>query len=217
MGLKNKLLILLGITLCCFSFFFILVIPIIGIILLLLAIFLIYKGITMKEKLNNKDVSVLLFISLASKMNATQNEFLDILKEEKDYKKVKDYYKDLFFCIEKYIHNYSLELINFTPKRPINPYVAAGIGSSIAGPAEAYISYNDASKEQDKYDKLMQSVNERHSEYNESLTDFETCFYNIEDILLKYDTTREKWLSLKESTLKEEKIKLYNKRNKHNE
>ena len=188
MGLKNKIIILLGIVICPFSFFFILVKPIIGIILLLLAIFLIYKGITMKEKLSKKDISALLFISLANKMNNNKNEFLEILKKEKDYNELKRYYKDLDYCIEKYIRNYSLELINFTPKRPINPYVAAGIGSSIAGP--------------------MESSNERHREYKESLTDFESCFYNIEDILLKYDKTREKWLTLKEQTIKEEMEKL---------
>jgi len=208
MGLKNKIIILLGIVICPFSFFFILVKPIIGIILLLIAIFLIYKGITMKEKLSKKDISALLFISLANKMNNNKNEFLEILKKEKDYNELKRYYKDLDYCIEKYIRNYSLELINFTPKRPINPYVAAGIGSSIAGPMGAYISYKDASEEQENYEKLMESSNERHREYKESLTDFESCFYNIEDILLKYDKTREKWLTLKEQTIKEEMEKL---------
>lgn len=210
MGVKNKIIILTGIVLCPFSFFFILVKPVIGILLLLLAIFLIYKGITMKEKLSKKDISALLFIALANKMNNNKNEFLDLLKEEKDYNELNKLFKDLDYCIEKYVRN--LATLNFTPKRPINPYVAAGIGSSIAGTAGAIISYNDASNANEEYLKELEAVNKNHNEYNQSLTDFESCFYNIEDILLKYDKTRKKWVTLKEETIKEEMERLNEKR-----
>lgn len=207
----KKILLVLGITLMCFGILFILIMPIIGIILILLSIGLIYKGICSKETISKKDISALLFVSLACKLNSSKQVFLDILKKEDSYKELNKLFKDLDYYIEKYVRNFAT--LNFTPKRPINPYIAAGIGSSIAGPAGAIISYNDANNANEEYLKELDVVNKNHSEYNQSLTDFESCFYGIEDILLKNDTTKKKWLSIKEETLKQETERLKDKFN----
>lgn len=202
----KKIMLVIGITLMCFGILFLLIVPIVGIILILLSIGAIFKEINSKESIRKKDISALLFISLACKLNSCKKEFLVILKKESNYKELNRLYEGLDYCIERYVRNFGT--LNFTPKRPINPYVAAGIGSSIAGTTGAIISYNDAYDVNEKYKQELESVNQNHIEYNQSLTDFEKCFYGIENILLNNDKTREKWLSIKEDTLLEETEKL---------
>lgn len=110
----KKMLLVLGITLMCFGILLVLIVPIIGIILILLSIGLIYKGISSKETISKKDISALLFVSLACKLNSSKQVFLDIFKKEGNYNELNKLFKELDYCIEKYVRNFAT--LNFTPK-----------------------------------------------------------------------------------------------------
>ena len=203
MSTIKKLSLIIGIMFIIWGVIFIMVSIPAAIVMLLISAPFIYFACT-QDSLSKKELSSFLFLAMAREMQGNKYKFLELLKEEKDYKVLKDYYNDLFFCSQNYIRRLSLEAINFTPKRPINPYTAAGIGSAIAGPVGAYISYSDAVEANEKYRQMMDSTNEIHHKYEDSLTDYEKCFYKIEEILLKYDKTKEIWLQLREKAIKEE-------------